>query len=83
MAADAISTTTLSGELRQSLQVILSAHEVLARSASTSDQQALLELIKEAVTRMAATLDRLTEDAVAGTEATRVTRKASGAPQPA
>ena len=55
---DATVTTTVSGDLRQSLQVILTAHDVLARRVRSSEEQAQLTLIKRGVMRMAATLDQ-------------------------
>ena len=51
--------TTVSGELRQSLQVILTARDVLAHGVPSSEEQVQLTFIKGAVMRMAATLDRL------------------------
>ena len=48
-------------ELRQSLQVIVSAHDVLARSLCGSAVRTQLPLIKAAAMRLAGTIDRLVE----------------------
>ena len=63
MPSDATVVTTVSGDLRQSLQVILSVHDVLARSIRTSEVQAQLTLIKEAVMQIAARLDQPDDNA--------------------
>ena len=48
-------------ELRQSLQVIVSAHDVLARSLCGSAVRTQLALIEAAAMRLAGTVDRLVE----------------------
>jgi hypothetical protein len=72
---DATVTTAIVGDLRQSLQVILTSHGVLARSVRCSGERVQLALIKGAEMRMADTLDRLpVMETVAGSQSTLVSQ---------
>ena len=53
----------MAGQIRQSLQVIMSAHDVLARSLCGKSETVQLALIKGAVMKLAGTLDLIIDGA--------------------
>jgi hypothetical protein len=58
---DDLGAAVMAMELRQSLQVIVSAHDVLVRSLSGGAARVQLALIEGAAMRLAGTVDRLVE----------------------